>query len=116
MNDLPPNVVGIHATGDVTQDDYEQVLLPRIDSLAKRQKEINYLLFLETDVTNFSLGAWWDDLKMGLKHFSQWNKIAVVTNEKGVEWFSNVFTHFIPGNSRGFPLDQLEEAKKWIAE
>lgn len=116
MNNLPSHVVGIHATGEVTKDDYDKILVPKIDELAKRQGEINYLLVLETDVTNFSLGSWWGDLKLGLKHFTQWNKIAVVTNERGVEWFSDIFRFFIPGKSRGFPLNELDEAIKWISE
>lgn len=75
-----------------------------------------YLLVLDTDVSNFSAAAWWSDLKIGLKHFTQWNKIAVVTDEKGVEWFTDVFSYFVPGQSKGFQANQLEEAKKWITE
>jgi hypothetical protein len=114
INDLEPHVVGIHAIGEVTKEDMETVLLPRIDDLVKRQGEINYLLVLETDVKNFTIGAWWDDLKLGLKNFTKWNKIAVVSDQKGVEWFTDAFRFFIPGKSKGFSLDELDEAIKWI--
>lgn len=116
INDLPANVVGIHAIGEVTDDDYDEILIPRLDELAKRQGKINYLLVLETDVSNFTMAAWWDDLKLGLKHFTQWNKIAVVSDQKGVQWFTDTFTHFIPGKSKGFALDELDAAVKWITE
>ena len=116
INDLEPHVVGIHAVGEVTKEDMETVLMPRIDELVKRQGEINYLLVLETDVKNFTLGAWWDDLKLGLKNFTKWNKIAVVSDQKGVEWFTNAFKYFIPGKSKGFSLSELDEATKWITE
>ena len=115
INDLPPHVVGIRATGEVTKDDMEKVLIPRIDELVARQGEINYLLVLQTDVGNFTLSAWWDDLKMGLKNFTKWNKIAVVTDQKGVEWFSDVFRFFVPGKSKGFALNELDEAVAWIS-
>jgi len=114
INDLEPHVVGIHAIGEVTKQDMETVLLPRIDDLVKRQGEINYLLVLETDVKNFTAGAWWDDLKLGLKNFTKWNKIAVVSDQKGVEWFTDAFRFFIPGKSKGFSLDELDEAIKWV--
>src|SRR6478735_9181109 len=91
INDLEPHVVGIHAIGEVTKEDLEKVLLPRIDELVARQGEINYLLVLETDVSNWTAGAWWDDIKMGLKNFTKWNKIAVVSDQKGVQWFTNAF-------------------------
>ena len=117
INDLPDNVVGIHAIGEVTKDDFETVLIPKLDDLAKRQGEIHYILVLETEVQNFTLGAWWDDLKVGLKHFTKWKKIAIVTDQKAVEWFtSNVFKFIAPGQSKGFPLGQLDEAVKWVTE
>ncbi|MDF2432767.1 MAG: hypothetical protein JWP44_2398 [Mucilaginibacter sp.] len=115
IKDLPEHVVGIHAVGEVNKDDYEKVLVPKLDELVKRQGEINYLLILETEVQNFTAGAWWDDLKIGLKHFTKWNKIAVVTDQKGVEWFSDLFRFFIPGKSKGFPLAKLNEAIDWIS-
>ena len=116
INDLPDYVLGIHAVGEVSKDDYERVLLPKMNDLVKRQGEINYLLVLETDVQNFSIASWWEDLKLGLKNFTKWNRIAVVTDQKGVEWFSNAFRFFIPGKSKGYKLNELEQAIKWISE
>ena len=116
INDLPDDVVGIHAIGEVTKEDFDQVLIPKIDDLSKRQGEIKYLLVLETDVSNFTLAAWWKDLVMGLKHFTEWKRIAVVSDQKGVEWFTDAFKYFIPGNSKGFALNELEEAVEWIKQ
>lgn len=116
IKDLPPHVIGIHAVGEVTRDDYEKVLIPRLNELVERQGEINYLLVLETDVGNFTAGAWWDDLKIGLKNFTKWNKIAVVSDQKGVEWLTDVIRFFIPGKSKGFPINQLDQAVDWISQ
>jgi hypothetical protein len=114
INDLEPHVVGIHAIGEVTKQDIDTVLLPRIDELVQRQGEINYLLVLETDVKNWTAGAWLDDIKMGIKNFTKWNKIAVVSDQKGVERFADAFRFFIPGKSKGFALAELNEAVKWV--
>jgi len=116
IKDLPDHVIGIHAAGEVSKDDYEKVLIPRLEELVARQGEINYLLVLETDIGNFTAGAWWDDFKLGLKHFSRWNKIAVVTDQKLVEWFSDAFRLFIPGKSKGFPMAELDAAIDWVSE
>ncbi|MES2266068.1 MAG: STAS/SEC14 domain-containing protein [Bacteroidota bacterium] len=114
INDLEPHVVGIHAVGEVTKQDVEKVLLPRIDELAARQGEINYLLVLETDVENWTAGAWWGDIKLGLKNFTKWNKIAVVSDQKGVQWFTDAFSYMVPGKSKGYSLNQLDEAINWV--
>lgn len=115
IKDLPAHVVGIRATGEVNKDDYERVLIPRMEELAKRQGEINYLLVLETDVQNFSVAAWLEDFKLGLKNFSKWNKVAIVTDQKSVEWLTDISRHFIPGESRGYKLSELDEAIAWVS-
>ena len=115
MHDLPPHVLGIRATNAVTKQDLDEVLKPALDALVKRTGKINYLLLLETTVSNFTIGAWMDDLVIGLKHFTHWNRIAVVTNEKMVEKFSDAFGLIVPGESKGFTLAELADAKEWVS-
>jgi hypothetical protein len=115
IKDLPPHVIGIRASGEVTKDDMETVLLPKIKELVDREGKINYLLVLETGVQNFTLAAWWDDLKLGIANFTNWHRIAVVSDQKGVEWITDLFRFFVPGTSKGFSLNELEEAKAWVA-
>lgn len=116
IDDLPSHVVGIRAIGDVTKEDFASVISPRIDDLVNRQGQINYILVLQTGVKNFTIGAWWDDLKLGLKHFTKWNKIAIVTDETLVEKFTDVFSLGVPGESRGYKLNELDEAVRWVSE
>jgi hypothetical protein len=114
INDLPPHVVGTRANGEVTRSDMETVLVPKIQELVNRQGEINYFLVLETSVQNFTLAAWWDDFKLGLKNFAKWKRIAIVTDQKGVKRFTDIFRFVVPGKSHGFSHNQLEEAKEWV--
>jgi len=113
---LPSHVLGIHAIGEVNKNDMENVLLPLLDELAGRTGKLNYLLVLETGVQNFTLAAWWKDMIAGLKHYTQWHRIAVVSDQKAVEWFTDIFQLVIPGRSKGFPLAELTKATVWIAE
>ncbi len=57
MKDLPQYVVGVRAVGNVNKDDYEQTLLPAIDKVAKEYNKINFLMLLETDISNFTYGC-----------------------------------------------------------
>jgi|GEM_PF-623221 len=114
INGLPAHVLGIRASGKVTKEDMEQVLLPSLDELADRTGQLNYLLVLDTDVQNFTIGAWWQDMIAGLKHFPHWRRIAVVTDQNPVEVFTDLFELGVPGNSKGFTHGQLEEAKIWV--
>jgi hypothetical protein len=115
INDLPAHVLGVKATGEVSASDLETVLLPALQKQADQFDSINYLLVLETSVKNFTPGAWLQDMKAGLKNFSKWNKIAVVTDETLVEKFTDLFTIAVPGKSKGFTPTELADAKGWVA-
>ncbi len=116
IQDLPAHVAGVTAKGEVTKEDVETVLVPALDELVKKEDAIYYLLVLETDVKNWDLGAWISDAKVGLKHLTKWTKIAVVTDQEGVQKFTDVFSKLTPGEARGYSMDRLEEAEAWLSE
>ncbi len=115
LTELPSHVAGFVADGQVTKEDYENVLIPRIDAVLAQHGHIHFLLELRTDVSNFTAGAWWSDAAMGLKHFSSWKKMAIVSDQQSVEKFSDMFSALLPGKTKGFSLDELEAAKIWVA-
>jgi len=116
IKDLPDYVFGVTASGTVSADDLKDVLLPGLQEVSDRFGKIRYLLVLETEVKNFTFGAWIQDAKAGIQNFTNWEKIAVVSVEKGVEWFTDAFRFFTPGTSKGFSPDEIEEAKQWLIE
>jgi hypothetical protein len=115
IKDLPSHVAGVHATGEVRDEDFERVLVPLLDERINSYGRINFLLILDTNVSNFTAGALWKDLKLVLKHYRQWKKIAIVTDQKEVELFIDVFRFIIPGKSRFFPFNKLDEAVRWVS-
>src|SRR5215469_939550 len=116
IEDVPGYVVAYRATGEVNKDDYDKILMPAIDAADKTHGHIHFLFQLETPVKNFSAGAWLEDAWSGLKHYRGWKKVAIVSDEQAVETFTNKFSAFIPGQTKGFRLSEIELAKKWVAE
>lgn len=112
---LPDHVFGVRASDQVTQDDLKQVLLPGLEALSARYKEIYYLLVLETNVQNFTAGAWIQDLIAGVKHLTQWKKMAIVTDQKVVEKFTDIFSYVSPGEAKGYELSELPQAIDWLS-
>lgn len=115
INDLPSHVVGIHAFADVTEKEYVNTLIPLLDNLVKKSRKINFILVLETDITNFAPGKWCGNVKIGLKYFFKWNKLAIVTDQSGACGYSDLFKYLIPGKFKSFPLDQIEKAVRWVS-
>ncbi|WP_018611770.1 STAS/SEC14 domain-containing protein [Segetibacter koreensis] len=115
IKDLPQHVVGVRAVGHVGKEDYEQTFMPAIEKVANEFGEINLLMLLETEITNFSYGAWMRDAKVSLKHFAQWHKVAIVTDQKVIERISHILSFLSPAEVKGFPVSDAELAKVWVA-
>jgi hypothetical protein len=115
LNDLPENVVGIEFTGEVTKEEYDKVY-PEVEKLASHEDEINYLVIVKTEIKNLTLGVWWDDFKLALKHITKWHKVAIVTDEKGIRNATDFFGFAYPGDSKSFTLNELDEAKAWVSD
>ncbi|MCJ7593040.1 MAG: STAS/SEC14 domain-containing protein [Woeseiaceae bacterium] len=114
--DLPDNVLGIEASGKITATDYQSVLVPALEDKLKEIKKIRFLYVLGDAFDGFSGAAAWEDAKVGLKHLTQFDRIAVVTD---VEWIQNSikFLGFaIPGEIRVFKNGDLQKARGWITE
>ncbi|MEO6831266.1 MAG: STAS/SEC14 domain-containing protein [Chitinophagaceae bacterium] len=116
INDLPGNVLGIEAEGEVTGSDYENVLIPAVDEKLKANEKIRFLYYLGPDFTGFSLEAMIDDAKVGMKNFSTWDRVALVSNHQLINGFAKLFGYLLPGEVKVYGNAELDEAKKWIAE
>jgi hypothetical protein len=116
LNDLPENVIGFKATGKVTREDYEKILMPAVNEHEKKFTKLNYLLLLDTDISNFTMGAWVDDALLGLKHFTHWHKVAIVSHSHTISKITDVFGHLVPGIYKGFQTEELQAAIEWLAQ
>lgn len=116
MNDLPENVLGVSAEGKITGTDYETVLIPALEEKLKAHKTISLLYYLGSNFTGFDLNAMLDDAKMGMKHLSAFDKVALVSDHQVINSVSIFFGHMLSCELRIFKNVEIEEAKKWITE
>lgn len=115
IQNLPANVLGIETEGEISKEDYDRVVVPKMNELANLKGEINYLVVLKTSVAEFSAGVWWDDFKLAIRHFSKWNKIAIVTDHDSIKKITDLFGFAFPGDPKGFKLSDYDEAVKWVS-
>lgn len=115
LNSLPANVAGFRATGEVTQDDFKNIVFPEVERLVEKQKDLNYLLLLDTDISNFTAGAWFQDVVLGLKNLTNWNRAAIVSDSEGVIKFTDAFSVLAPGEYKGYKKSEFEQAVSWVS-
>ncbi len=112
---LPDGVVGVRAVGEVEDDDYDEVLEPAIDDALSRHDKIRLLYVLGPEFTGYDADAMWEDTKLGVKTFTSYEKMAVVTDTTWMRRTVKAFGWLIPGEVRVFPYDELDAARSWIA-
>lgn len=109
-------MVGFRATGEVTEKDFSELVMPEVKEIIEKTGKLNYMLVLETSITKFTIGAWFKDAIMGLKHLMKWNRAAIVTDVESIRQFTHIFSLFIPGEFRGFEHKDIDRAIEWTSE
>lgn len=109
-------MVAFRATGEVTKEDFDQIVLPAVAELVQRTDKLNYLLVLDTPLKNFTLSAWIKDALLGLNNLTKWNRCAIVSDSDGINSFTNLFGKVMPGEFKGYKPEQLDEAINWVSE
>lgn len=113
---MPDDVLAVSATGRITGEDYERVLIPAIEEKLKKHKTIRFLYQIGQGFEGFTATAIWDDAKVGMHHLTAIDKIAVVTD---VDWIAKavkLFSFVISAHVRTFGNGNLEGAKAWVSE
>lgn len=113
--DVPENIAAFKANGEITKEDFENLVFPHVKAKVNTFNELNYLLYLDTDLDQFTFGAWFQDALLGLKNITKWNRAVIVTDKKGVQNFTDIFSVLMPGEFKSFPKEDLANAIFWCA-
>jgi SpoIIAA-like len=113
---LPDGVVGIEAVGEVTSEDYAEVVAPAVEQALAGREEIRLLHVIGDRFEGHSVPALWQDARLGLAHVRSIGRIAVVTDAgrfrrlaKGAGWT-------LPGDLKVFANAERDEAVEWLSE
>jgi SpoIIAA-like len=118
LEEMPEGTVGFRVTGDVSRDDYTDVLVPELHKALDAGGGLRTLYVIE-DLDELEPGALWEDSKLGfdlgVRHHSAWERSAIVTDHDWLVRASRLFAWMIPGEARVFELAELRQAKDWVA-
>ena len=115
LKDFPPHVAAYKAQGNVHKDEYEKVVMARVDEVAAQYGKINFLVRLETDMQDYTFAAFLDYLKVSFEHFSKWNRMAIVSDQQWLRKAYDGLSYIVHGEIKGYELKDYEEAKQWVS-
>jgi hypothetical protein len=116
LSDMPPGVLGFEAVDDVEKEDYEAVLLPAIEAAIAEHDKVRLVYVLGHEFDDYEGEAVWEDVKLGGRHLSSFERIAIVTDAKWAGPAVKVFSVLMPGQARAFRLAEFEAANQWAAD
>ena len=113
LEGMPANVVGVEASGQVTDDDYENVLIPAVREKLSEVGKIRFIYVLGEEFEGLTMGALWDDAKVGFGDLKAWEKVAVVSDKEWLGHMVKAFSWMMPGEVRVFRLSEFDAARDW---
>jgi len=116
LKGFPDNVVAIACRGEVTRQDYDTVLIPAVEKALKSHDKVRLLYEIGPDFAGYDAGAAWEDLKVGMEHFSHWERVAVITDIEWITLAMRLFSVFLPGAMRAYPTADAAKARLWITQ
>jgi hypothetical protein len=114
VTDIPRGIVGVKAVGKLTRDDYERVLVPLIDRAQREGRRIRFLYQVGPEFEGFTLGAAWEDAKLGLRPLRTFAACAVLTDRDWVRECVRVASFFLPCPVQAFLDRDREKAIDWL--
>jgi hypothetical protein len=108
------NILIISATGKLTDQDYKEVLIPRLEAVIREHGKARLLLDMGDEFHGWEPAAAWDDTRFGIVHRNDFEKMGVIGGPGWVEWGLKIGALFIGGEIRNFPSSQRQEALDWV--
>ena len=112
----PPGIVAFEAEGEITDSDYKTILIPAVETAKEALGKVRILLRFGPAFKGYSAHAMLDDTMLGLAHWKDFERLAVVTD---VDWIAHgvrLFGPLIPAETRIFPAGDTEAALDWVNE
>ena len=109
-----PSILGFRLTGRLRDEDY-RVFIPMLDGAISAEGRLR-LLALFDDFHGWDLQAAWDDLVFGIRHYSDFDRIALVGDQRWQEWMALFCKPFTQAAVRYFDASELDAAWAWLRE
>lgn len=113
LDNTSENLIALEINDGVTKEDYDKIN-PIIEEKSLRYDKVKLYAELHA-ISDIGIGAIWEDLKMDIKHFNDFSKIAVVGPQDWKQNLVDIAKQLVPAEVRYFDASEVAEAKAWIA-
>ena len=109
-----PKIIGFKLSGKLHDEDYK-TLVPAVETSLAAEGKVGLFVQME-DFHGWDLHAAWDDIKFGVKHYSDFERIAMVGDRKWEEWMTKLCKPFTKATVKYFDVPEVDAAWEWLRE
>ncbi|MCB9228523.1 MAG: STAS/SEC14 domain-containing protein [Deltaproteobacteria bacterium] len=113
-NSSSEDVVIISASGQISAEDYQEVILPVLEKFQTSGKKARLLLHFGDDFKGYTAKGAWEDARVGLRYMHAIDRCALVSDLPWMRNIAHITGSLIPCAVNTYTNDQLSEAKKWL--
>jgi hypothetical protein len=100
----------------LSRADYSDVLIPEIEKALESHERLRLLVIIGESFSGFELGAAWEDMKLGLSHWSGFDRIALAADQGWITGSARMLAPLMPCPVQVFPLAGADDARRWLRE
>lgn len=90
LKDMPDGVDGLDATGTVTREDYDTVVLPLLEAARREGRRVRLLARFGPEFAGISPRGAWEGARVGVHHLRRFERCAVLSDNSGVRLATEV--------------------------
>ncbi|MGB5987529.1 MAG: STAS/SEC14 domain-containing protein [Desulfobacterales bacterium] len=108
------NILEFTLDGGMTHEEFDQVAA-KIEEMLQTHQKIRLVEVIK-EVGGIEPSALWADMKFGPKHLKDFSHVAVVADQKWIEWAGKMARPLVSAEVRTFGLHEIEDARRWIRQ
>jgi SpoIIAA-like len=109
-----PKTVGFKLSGRLHDEDYKS-FVPIVETLVAKEGKVRMFVKFE-DFHGWDLHAAWDDFRFAIKHYADFDRIALVGDRRWEKWMAHVCKPFTKAKLRYFDVAEVDRAWTWLRE
>jgi len=112
--DLDKGILSVSVSGKLEREDYD-VLGAEFDRMVAQHGTIRLLLELK-DFHGWTAGAAWEDAKLGFRHYSDIDRMAIIGENKWQQGMTQFVKPFTRADVKYFDAADVDAASNWVKE
>ena len=109
-----PNLIGLKVSGKLHDADYKQYV-PMLERQIAPGGHTRLFAQFE-DFHGWDFHAAWDDFRFGVKHYGDFDRIALVGENRWQAWMAAFCKPFTRARVRYFDAREIDDAWTWLRE